>query len=163
MKKRPIRNRRLSIIILITAAVISTVLVVPGVVLGLDSTFQNGKEPAISKVGETVTFNGSILFNGSAEELSDITSVTRSVAPDFISASPGSEAFTSPLPFTIGSFDLTSDPPASMQSRGSTLEVDVTWTDLGPEPGGYAAGGYKGSSVNARIDLCGSVVPPRPT
>ena len=135
MNSKPIRNRRLGIVLLITAAVISTVLLVPGVVLGLDSTFQNGKEPAIYKVGETVTFNGSILFNGSSTELSDITSVTLSVTPD-ITASPGSEAFTSTLPFNIGNFDLTGDLPASMQSRGSTLEVDVTWTDLGPAPGG---------------------------
>ncbi len=160
MKNKPIRNRRLGIILLITAAVISTVLLVPGVVLGLQTTFQNGKEPALYKVGETVTFQGAILFNGAAEEIANISSVTLNVQPDSISASPGTEAFTSTLPFNIGSFDLTSQLPADMQSRGSTLEVDVTWTDLGPGPGGYSAGGYKGSTVNARIDFAIRWLPP---
>ena len=149
MDKKGLRNRRLSLILLVTVAIVAIVLFVPGVALGLTATFDNGKIPAIYKVGETVLFDASIQF--AAAEVSKIDAVTLNVQGD-TSTAPGSENFQVDLPFLIGSHDITDLLPQSMQDRGSTLEVDVTWTDMGPADGGYTAG-YKGASGNARIDF----------
>ena len=147
---------RLGLVLLVTAAIIATIFLVPGVALGLSTSFDTSKN--IYKVGDTVVFDASIVFDASAQEEANIQAVILNVQPA-TSTKPGSESFTVNLPFGNGSFDITDQLPLNMQVRGSTLEVDVTWTDLGPAVGGYTAG-YKGSSVNARIDFVVRWLPP---
>ncbi|MEK7777142.1 MAG: hypothetical protein AAB303_00765, partial [Chloroflexota bacterium] len=144
------RNRRVGLAILATVAVIAVILLVPGIALGLTSNFDTTKD--VYKVGEDVIGNGSILFNGASNEVAKIASAKIKVQPKPGSSKPGSEFFDVFLPLTIGNHDITSSLPANMQSRGSTLEVNVTWIDLGPAIGGYGYG-YKGATINARIDF----------
>ncbi|MDO8751777.1 MAG: hypothetical protein Q7K03_11670 [Dehalococcoidia bacterium] len=145
------RNRRVGLAILATVAVIAVIVLVPGIALGLTSNFDTTKD--VYKVGEDVIGNGSILFNGTSQEVAKIASAKIKVQPKPGSSKPGSEFFDVFLPLTIGNHDLTNDPAfAGLKARGSTLEVTVTWTDLGPAVGGYALG-YKGTSINAKIDF----------
>ncbi len=152
------RNRRVGLAVLATLAVVAVILLVPGIALGLSSNYDTTKD--IYKVGEDVVGNASILFNGASEEVAQIASVKLTVQPKAGSSKPGSESFFDIVfPIDIGNHDLTSSLPANMQSRGSTLEIDVTWTDLGPAAGGYAVG-YKGATNNARIDFVIRWTPP---
>ena len=80
------------------------------------------------------------------------------------STKPGSESFTVNLPFGEGNHVITNLLPADMvgnpaNGRDSTLEVDVTWTQVGPANGGYT-GGYKGLTAAAQIDFTIRWVPP---
>ncbi|MFH1141818.1 MAG: hypothetical protein V1724_09215, partial [Chloroflexota bacterium] len=151
------RNRRVGLAVLATVAVIAVILLVPGIALGLSSNYDTSKD--VYKVGEDVIGNGSILFNGISQEVAKIQSVKLKVQPKPGSSKPGSESFEVSLPLSIGNHDITNLLPDNMRTdclttklRCSTLEVVVTWTDLGAAVGGYAVG-YKGTSINARIDF----------
>jgi hypothetical protein len=154
MDSRIIKNHRFGLVLIITAAIVGVVLFFPGIALSIQPTFTHGKDPSagIFKVGEVVTFTGSVLFNGSAQETSNIDVIRFTIAPDTSDGEGGSESFSASLPFSVGNHNLTSLLPSEMQTRGSTLEVDVSWTDLGPNTGGYSYG-YKGSTVNAEMNF----------
>ncbi|MBI4199717.1 MAG: hypothetical protein HY535_04515 [Chloroflexi bacterium] len=161
MSSKGPRSYRLGLVLLVTAGIVATILLLPGVALGLQATLANGKTPAIYKVGEVVSFNASILFSGAQQEVANIQAVTLSVQGD-TSTNPGPESFTVNLPVNPGSFDITGSLPQHMQDRDSTLEVDVTFVDVSATNGyGYGYGyGYQGANINARIDYVIRWLPP---
>ena len=89
MNSNPIRNRRLGLVLLVSTAIIAIVLLFPGVALGLQTDLAVGK--ATYKVGETVTFTGSIILD--ANEVANIQAVTLNVDAA-TSTKPGSESLT---------------------------------------------------------------------
>ena len=163
MNRNSMRNRRLGLGLLVTAAFVATIFLVP-IVAGshsiptFDTTDANKAAKSIFPLGEAVYFHAIVDF---PESLTDtISSITLDVEPDVGGAPPGSEPpFTVQVPFGIGNdVDILNQLPLNMRDdplngRGSTMTVTVNWTNIGSGTGGYVAGGYKGIGPGAKIEM----------
>ena len=170
MNSNSVRNRRLGLGLLVTAAFVVTIFLVPLVagshsITTFDTTDASKSPKGTFILGEAVYFHAIVDF---PESLTDtISSIELKVEPDTGGAPPGSEpSFTVQLPFNeANDFDITNLLPLNMRDepangRGSTMTITVTWTNIGPGLGGYAVGGYKGIGPGAKIEILVCWKPP---
>ena len=146
MEKQAASQDKLGLVLLLTAAVVATVLLVPNLVQGVVSSALSTEKSAY-KLGEKVIFNATVVV-----ETDTIDPITFTVS--------GQESISVQIPVHNGTLDLSSqltiDPTTG--ERGS-LTVNSTLTAIGPASGGYAYG-YKGNNNSAKIVLVITWTPP---
>ena len=148
MHRQTAQHGKSGLILLITAAIVTAVLLIPNIAHGLGSvtiTTQKSGSPPSFNVGEKVVFDSTIDIG------TDTVGTSTALVISGSGGSPGPESVNVSIPIKDGAQDLTSQLPVDgVTSESGSLTVTSTLTELGAAPGGYA-NGYTGSDSTAKI------------
>ena len=157
MHRQTAQHGKLGLILLITAATVAAVLLIPNIAHGLGAvtiTTQKSGSPSSFNVGEKVIFDSTINIR------TDTVGTSTTLAISGSGGSPGPESVNVSIPIKEGGQDLTSLLPVDgVTGESGSLTVTSTLTELGAALGGYA-NGYTGSDSTAKIVMVITWTPP---